>query len=321
MFFLVILILFNFVINANAQTCGNGVIESGEACDPGADGKSYINAQNNDDVLPANIDSCDDLDLSLEGGLGCYGLLDIVSLICQFDVSDCKFKTVDCDDCDDCGWDFLGLRCDQNICVNFCTTSGNCHYNATKLINKCEGCAGVISCGGFTNEADCNGDICGLLVRDIICGTLGENNEPITGGCRVVNELGLLCKWDNTKCVPDDSCTWDCGEIYGNCQPDGFKYQISNKCKLIGVCPTNQQSCVIGFDCAPDVQCEPKKPNVVCNDPSINYPNKIPCNLFEKNFSVFTRFNLIISLIMIISYYTIRNFKNNKRLLNYRKKR
>ena len=289
-FFLSVFFLFGFfsiTVLSQLAACGNGAIDPGEACDPGTDGSSF--GGDNIFPFPGGLNDCNTLDQFLIGPLGCYGSLDNTNLLCQFNVQQCEPR-VECLQCDNCGW-LLGIGCSQNLCVNFCPGFGSCYFNQNMFLDRCQNCGALTSCFNYTNMNDCTRDSCVLLIRDSCPGT----------ECRMPEEQGYICNWENNKCVPDERCKWDCSNLYGPCQGDFYRHK-------------NQ-----------DVGCTLIESNLLnapgCQDPSVNYPSRVSCNLFEKNFSVFTRINLFLSLIFLLSFYIITSFKKNKHIENNGKKR
>ena len=266
--------------------CGDGIIDPGEACDSRPDDISFGSFG---DTLPLGYENCTDFDRFLIGPLGCYGADDTVQLLCQFNVNQCQPK-IECLSCDDCGW-LLGIGCSQNLCVNFCPDAGSCYYKDDQVVNRCQNCLGVTSCANFTNAQDCTLDVCGIIVRED-CTTVPPGRE-----CRQTNELGFTCQWEDDRCFPDERCRWDCSGLFGPCQGDGYRYKVG-ACSLSGsLNPLD------------------------CHDPSVNYPSKISCNLYEKNFPIFTYLNILFSLVLLFGYYMIRRFKNNEDIESIVKKR
>ena len=308
--------------------CGNGEIEdgSGEACDSGADLTSntryeewnYEDCETDDscdpDVFPVKegenepIKDCSGLGDQISGVLGCYGTNDGVSeeLLCQFDVSQCDFSAFgrECVTCEEC--EEYPLKCSQNLCVNYCPERGSCFYDPGILEEDCKTCQYVGQCDQYTNEFDCNGDVCNLLIDHPDCRecsgqdcgkcvggndagkTCSESSDCVGGicaietPCRFVDEKDHPCLWINGRCQPNWQCSWDCSKLYGDCI-NGVKNKEND-------------------NCIPDDNNPPGE----CFDPGPNYPDKIACNLSDKTFPVFTSLGVILSIILLSFFYFIK---------------
>ncbi len=271
--FCVLLILFSYfsIAQENCEdTRNNGRLDPGEYCDPGTTAEG-------DEIFFDDIRSCFDIPLpdspyTFGGELGCKEN-------CQLDISECGEESFRggnnlCPTCESC--DDIDIPCDVNLCINFCGGgSGACHYVGDFIGREdCVSCVDVDSCDDY-DVASCgsNGnDACNLAARE--------------------NWNGYFCEWSEGQCKTNRDCRWDCEGIYGPCEGDGFKYKSKGsiaECILITAETTSEEDCL-------------------STNPYVNFPDKVACGLHEKNFPIFTWFNIIISLLLLFLYYLKRNF-------------
>ena len=207
---------------------------------------------------------------------------------------------IDCSDIPlDSSWEG-DLICDDQCQIrqsteNPCETQG---YDSGYNCVECEDCGDTIECDATICINYCGGNgACNYVGEPILgdqciecTGTLecGEYEHPASCNYDVCNTLfntGFTCEWSSVdnECNTNTNCEWNCDGLYDQCSGDGFAYKQS------------EFSCVlISGDC-----------DAVNDNPALRYPGKIACGLNEENFPVFTLFNLIISLILIIGYYFV----------------
>ena len=227
-----------------------------------------------------NINSCSDIISSWEGDLDCN------PDTCRIDFNDCKaIDTRECVSCEDCNR-FFG-SCGANQCVNFCGLDrGNCFYDENLLLpDRCISCDEIKTCEHYTRQEDCEAHKEeGLPGGRCIGYALNSNNQVAD------------CRWDGNNCVENIECEWNCPDlevVYGECQSDDFRY------------PTSVSA----------AKCTELNNNVNCGiNGELKLPDKIKCGVYseEKVFPVFDGLNILISVLLLISYYIVRRKFNPK---------
>jgi len=271
-FLLLFLIIFITMFEVSGQ-CGDGILQPGEYCDPG------LAVDDFDQVYFDGIQTCAAIPAdpltTWEGDIGCY--LKDSERECQVDITECNEVSIilggACPTCESC--DELEEGCTANWCIGICGGGfGFCQYVGPGAGDDCESCIGVTSCGDYQHTASC-----GLGGTDAC--NIAENNPEWDG---------YFCEWVNDECVQDLSCQWSCGDLYGDCQGDGFRYKNSGaSCQLID----GEEDCLV-------------------NEPSSTFPEKIACGFIESNFPVFTWLNLAMSIVLLIGYYSTTFFKKER---------
>ena len=275
--FIVCLISLTYDVYAQDRSCGNGILEPGEYCDP-ADA-----FDDSDDVYFDGITRCEDIPstgvISWEGELSCWALG--TEKACQLDIRNCQEVSIvlggDCPTCESC--DELEGGCNQDLCIDICGGgNGYCHYTGGQVGGSCDPCQKVDSCEDYEHPESCN---------------FGG-----TGACNLQASEdwdGYLCDWVggiDGECRANLDCRWNCEELYGECNGDGFRYKKSGaECELIVENSADAAGCAGG-------------------NPSNNFPNKVACGILEDNFPVFKGINLFFSVILLIGYYLISSRKN-----------
>ncbi len=301
--------------------CGDGILSYNEVCDIGRSSTIM------DDIFVNGVDDCSDHSSNWIGNLTCVSCN-------MIDTSSCKVKCGNNTDCGDIG------PCDEGFCIgdnecdngilepgescdgddffaeiNTCReVSGDlvgdlecddCQYD----INECtilnfegESCNSCSSCDNIFGGNECTQSVCvnacpgvGSCYYDL---GIGEDCKPCNlidscedykndldceiDRCLVMGENP--CEWKDDECVENDKCRWDCDNTYSECV-NGYSQKVSSCVLISGGC------------------------DAVNDNPARNYPNEISCIGVEEEYPVFTLFNLIISIVLIIGYYFIKKKK------------
>lgn len=158
-----------------------------------------------------------------------------------------------------------------------CEGDSDSPYGTRCKRNEC-----VNACPSFGNchytPGPGNSDDCSTCASIVDCTSYQNAADCERNVCVFnANVRNKVCEWAETGCRESLNCRWNCDGIYSNCQSDGFANRIGS--------------------------CSPLAPNVGCVNPAILYPAKIYCANLEEEFPVFTWFNVIVSIFLLIGYY------------------
>ena len=268
LYFLVLLSL--FFVSAQTEDCGDGILQPGEYCD--------------EDVFFDGINDCNDVYAESTpteewiGDLGCYSSDqgDGISIFaCQLDVGQCELEDPNIpgeSECGDCSQfddicDDLGDDCDPvALCTIGCGGEGSCYYEEDVLGGSCDSCIDSDSPASCEDYTDI-----GSCVRD---------------DCKAVIDNGYTCEWISAsgRCVENQDCQWDCSQIYSDECTNGFKEKIGTECILLS---------------GESTECDN-------NNPGYTFPDQLGCGYELKNFPVFTSWNIVMTLILLVGYYFVR---------------
>jgi len=266
-----------------AGVCGNGIVESGEECDPGGD----LHCDGNPSLPACSTGS------QCLGGVNCYFAFGCCKFNCQFvgqgascfDGSDCTTGEI-CDNVGRCVGPFVpdGSACDDGT---FCNGEDTCQTG------ECVGhggdpCGGSTDCQTTCNEATascestpfvpCGDD--GNACTDDVCDGSGNCTHPpvpaatvcraVAGGCDVAETCaggGTPCPGDSF--LPDGTACGDQCTTNGTCQDGTCVNGVPLACDdddvcngletcdpLTGCVPGTPLDCGDGNGCTAD-QCDP----------------------------------------------------------------
>ena len=279
----IVIFLYLGIVYSQTNDCGNGVLEPGEYCDKNSntDAVEWF-----DDINSCNKVNPDWQDIPGQG-LDCYAAGSTEGQPCQLDVSGCEDTSDDgpggrsCGNCNECNEvnSFNGNSCTQRECSYQCPAFGNCYYTPGFFGEPCTECtdANVNQCEDYENEFDCNANVC------------AGNSEM----------RGRICEWIGGRCRENLDCTWNCDGLYGPPDASGFCNKVPGEsCELedwINRDPDNENQGLSGT----------YKQECLARNPADNYPDQIICKELQENFPVFTNINIILTIILLIGYYTI----------------
>jgi len=196
------------------------------------------------------------------------------------------------------GWEgelICGDNCQIDLIASTCDPIDDLPPGAEEC-SSCDDCDDIdgVDCSfelcTFGCDENCHYDpggpfeVCELCEEDMDCGDYGDPRSCSQDVCQAnSNNGGFSCEWiaESGRCVENRDCQWDCSEVYGACS-GGFKNK-QGQCELIN---GNAQECN-------------------ANNPTFQFPARLPCGGEERQFPVFTWFNVLISSLLLIGYYTI----------------
>ena len=256
--------------------CGNGEINNGEICD----------------TNELNGLECSDFDEFEEGDLKC-------NTQCHLDTSDCI--PFDPDPNSYCGDNNInpGEECEPGnpdilndfTCNDFGFSSGSLECYSSGQTNEC-----------FFDTSDCSTSDVG---DDPICGNdIKESEEQCDGSdlndftCEDLGyDSGILscdsdCKYDRFDCsstISEGDCSWSCNPLLPSTCPSS--QQQEKTCSFIGQTYSGSCSDLIKEDCAVSYTPSTETATVTCS-----------C-IQETEIPVFTFFNIILTVLLLTSYY------------------